>query len=389
MLALSERVSQLAVSATLAVKRKADELRAQGVDLVDFGIGEPDFHTPEHIKQAAYRAIAENFTKYTDAGGTLELREAVATKYQRDYRASYDPHREIIITCGAKQALYNAALALFEPGDEVIVPTPYWVSYPEQVKLAGAKVVYLDTQEERDFSLTANEVERALTPRTKAIILNFPNNPSGATLDRGELKRIVEMARSRNFYVIYDECYEQFIYDGPPISPASLGKENVILTGSCSKTYAMTGWRIGWAAGPAPIIQAMEKIQSQCTSNPTSIAQRAAMEALTGNQRCVHEMIAQYRRRRDAMVEGLNEISGIRCNLPKGSFFVFPNVTGLFQGPIKSSTDLAGYLLEQARVVTISGIEFGRDGFLRLSYATSLDRIQEGLRRLKKLFDGM
>ncbi|OGF55056.1 MAG: hypothetical protein A2Z21_04485 [Candidatus Fraserbacteria bacterium RBG_16_55_9] len=386
MLALSERVSHLAVSATLAVKRKADELRSQGVDLVDFGIGEPDFHTPEHIKQAAYRAIKENFTKYTDAGGTRELRQAVAEKYQRDYGASFDPQCEIMITCGAKQALYNAALALFEPGDEVIVPTPYWVSYPEQIKLAGATVVYLDTREDSEFSLTTKEVERALTPRTKALILNFPNNPSGATLVPGELKRMVELARARHFYVIYDECYEQFIYDGSPLSAASFGKENVILAGSCSKTYAMTGWRIGWAVGPAQILHAMEKIQSQCTSNPTSIAQRAALEALTADQGCVSEMIAEYRHRRDVMVEGLNEISGIRCKLPKGSFFAFPNVAGLFEGPIQNSTDLARHLLEKAGVVTISGVEFGRDGFLRISYATSMDRIEEGLRRLKRLF---
>lgn len=389
MLALSERVSQLAVSATLAVKRQADELRAQGVDLVDFGIGEPDFHTPEHIKQAAYRAIQENFTKYTDAGGTRELREAVARKYKRDYGASYDPKREIMITCGAKQALYNSALALFEPGDEVIIPTPFWVSYPEQIKLTGARVVYLDAREESGFSLTASEVEKALTSNTKAIILNFPNNPSGATLEHPELKGILELARTRDFYVIYDECYEQFIYDGPSLSPASLGKENVLLAGSCSKTYAMTGWRIGWAVGPASIIQAMEKVQSQCTSNPTSIAQRAALEALTGDQRCVGEMIAEYRRRRDVMVKGLNEIPGIRCNLPKGSFFAFPNVTGLFRGSIRNSTDLASYVLEKAGVVTISGVEFGRDGFLRISYATSMDRLAEGLRRLQKLFARM
>lgn len=385
--ALSERISQLAVSATLAVKRKADELRAQGVDLVDFGIGEPDFHTPQHIKQAAYRAIEENFTKYTDAGGIRELREAVAQKYQRDYGVSYDPQREIMITCGAKQALYNAACALFEPGDEVIVPTPYWVSYPEQIKLTGARVVYLHTREEDEFSLTAKEVEGALSPRTKALILNFPNNPSGATLPRGELERMIELARTRDFYIIYDECYEQFVYDGSPLSAASYGKAHVILAGSCSKTYAMTGWRIGWAAGEAPIIQAMEKIQSQCTSNPTSIAQRAALAALTGDQGCVHKMIAEYRRRRDAMVEGLSEIPGIRCHLPRGSFFVFPNVMALFDGAIRNSTELARFLLERAGVVTISGLEFGRDGYLRISYATSMERIQEGLRRLKALFD--
>jgi len=377
---------RLSASATLKVKRRADELRFQGADLVDFGIGEPDFPTPGHIKEAACRAIRENFTRYTDAGGIPELREAVAQKYQREYGAEFDPRCEVVISCGAKQALFNAALVLLEPGSEVILPTPYWVSYPEQIKLAGAKVVPLETSEECGFTIKASEVEAALTPQTKAIILNFPNNPSGAMIAADELEEIIELARARSFYVIYDECYEKFVYDGPPLSAARYGKENVILIGSCSKTYAMTGWRIGWACGPAEVIQAMEKVQSQSTSNPTSIAQKAALEALTGDQACVDEMIAEYRRRREVMVRGLSEIPGIRCAPPAGSFFVFPNVRGLFGGHIRNSTDLAGYLLEEAGVVTISGVEFGRDGYLRLSYATSIERIEEGLDRLRRLF---
>jgi aspartate aminotransferase len=353
---------------------------------VDFGIGEPDFPTPEHIKEAAHRAIREDFTRYTDAGGIPELREAVARKYQREYGAEFDPKREVIISCGAKQALFNAALVLLESRDEVLVPTPYWVSYPEQIRLAGAKVVPIDACEECGFTLTAAEVEAALTPRTRVLILNFPNNPSGAVITPAELEKIIELARSRDFYVIYDECYEKFVYDGPPLSAARYGKENVILIGSCSKTYAMTGWRIGWACGPAEVIQAMEKVQSQSTSNPTSIAQKAALEALTGDQTCVQEMIAEYRWRRDVMVRGLNEVPGIKCAMPAGSFFVFPNVGGLFGGSIRNSTDLAAHLLEEAGVVTISGVEFGRDGYLRLSYATPIERIEEGLYRLRRLF---
>ena len=383
---LSERVSRLSTSATLIVKRKVDELKAQGVDLVDFGIGEPDFQTPEHIKQAGQRAIQDDFTKYTDAGGIRELREAVAAKYRREYGAAYDPKREIVISCGGKQALYNAVVALFERGDEVILPTPYWVTYPEQIKLAGADVALVETREEDGFSLTAEQIEAVLTPRTKAIILNFPNNPSGAVIEPEELCAIVELARERDSYVIYDECYEQFVYEGSPISAAQFGKENVIVTGSCSKTYAMTGWRIGWAAGTAEVIQAMEKVQSQSTSNPTSISQRAAVTALTGDQCCVGDMIAEYRKRRDVLVQGLNEIPGVRCPAPKGAFYVFPNVKGLFTGTIENSTDLAGYLVEEAGVVTVPGAAFGCDEHLRFSYATSMVQIEKGLERLHALF---
>lgn len=383
---ISERVSRLAVSATMAMQRKAGELRAQGVDVINLGIGEPDFDTPEHIKRAGERALADNFTRYTSAGGIPELREAVARKYERDYAAPYDPKREVVISCGAKQALFNAALALLEPGDQVILPTPYWVSYPEQIKLAGGEVIPLEAREERGFTLTAGEVESAFTPSTKAVILNFPNNPSGAIMERSELEKIVELVRARDVYLIYDECYEQFTYEGAPLSASQYGVENVIVTGSCSKSYAMTGWRIGWAAGPGEVIQAMERIQSQSTSNPNSIAQRAALEALSGDQSCVWEMIAAYRERRERIVQGLNEIPGITCGAPKGAFYVFPNVSGLFHDGIDGSNDLAAYLLEEAGIVTISGSEFGRDGYLRLSYATAMDRIETGLERLAQLF---
>lgn len=383
---LAGRVTQLAPSATLIVMKRAQELRAQGKDLVDFGIGEPDFPTPEHIKRAGERAIAENFTKYTPAGGIPELKEAVALRYERDYGASFDPQSEVIITCGSKHALYEIAMALFDPGDDVLVPTPYWVTYPAQIQLTGARMIPIETREEAGFTLTACEVAAALTPHTKAIILNFPNNPSGATIAPDELKRIIELARERDFYVIYDECYDQFVYEEPPLSAAKFGKENVIVTGSCSKTYAMTGWRIGWACGPAEIIRAMERIQSQSTSNPTSIAQKAAIAALTGDQSCVREMTAEYKRRRDLLVQGLKEIPGVRCGVPKGTFYAFPNVTGLLNSEIKGCTELAAFLVERAGVVTVPGAAFGREGYLRLSYATSMERIEEGLERLRRLF---
>lgn len=382
---MAERVRRLAPSATLVVMKRAAELRARGKDLVDFGIGEPDFPTPEHVKRAAEQAIVEDFTKYTPAGGIPELKEAVSLYYEREYGASFDPQNEVIITCGSKHALYEIAMALLEPGDEVLLPTPYWVTYPAQIQLAGARTVPLEAREETGFTLTAREVEEALTPRTKAVILNFPNNPSGATIAPSELEGIVELARARDFYVIYDECYDQFVYEEPPLSASRFGKENVIVTGSCSKTYAMTGWRIGWACGPSEIIQAMEKIQSQSTSNPTSIAQKAAIAALTGDPACVREMTQEYRRRRDVLVQGLNGIPGVRCLPPKGAFYAFPNVTEVLERKgLTSCTELAALLVEEAGVVTVPGTAFGREGHLRLSYATSLERIEEGLERLQK-----
>jgi aspartate aminotransferase len=382
---LATRTNDLAPSATLQVKRQVDALRKAGADLVDFGVGEPDFNTPDHIKHAAQKAIEANFTRYTDERGILELRAAVAEKYRRDYGTSYDPERQVLICCGAKQALYNATLTLFQPGDEVIVAAPYWVSYPEQVRLAGAEPIMLETCAEQGFTLTANEVREALTPRTKAVILNFPNNPSGATIARNELQEIVALAERQNFYLIYDECYEQFVYEEEPLSPAEFDGSRVIIAGSCSKTYAMTGWRLGWAVGPADVIRAMGVIQGQSTSNPNSIAQKAALEALTGDQRCVAEMIEEYRRRRDLMIEGLNAIEGIRCPMPKGSFFAFPNVEGCYRDEIQDSISLAAYLVKEAEVVTIPGAAFGCEGHLRFSYATSQDQIRKGLCRLRDL----
>jgi aspartate aminotransferase len=382
---LAKRTQNLTASATMAMQKRANALRAEGTDVVDFGIGEPDFATPDSIKRAAEEALEKNYTKYTSAGGTAEARAAVAEKYKRDYGATFDPKSEIVVSCGAKQALYNAVLALFEEGDEVMLPAPYWVTYPDQIEMAGAKVVVINTSEANDFSLTATEVESAITDRTKAIILNFPNNPSGAVIADEEIEKIVALARTHDFYVIFDECYEHFVYDGKSISAAPFGKENVLLIGSCSKTYAMTGWRIGWAAGSSDIIKVMENLQSQATSNPNSIAQWAASKALTGDQSSIPMMLGEYRKRRDVIVEGLNNLPGVTCIEPKGSFYVFPNISGRFGETIKDSDDFVEHLLNEAAIVSVSGIEFGMDGYIRLSYATSLDRINEGLRRMNEL----
>ncbi len=383
---LAARIAELTPSATLQVKRRADDLRAKGTDLIDFGLGEPDFNTPEQIKQAAQQAITANFTHYTDTRGTPALRAAVAEKYRRDYQAVYDPEREVLVSCGAKQALFNAMLALCQPGDQVILPAPYWVSYPEQIKLAGGEPLVLPSRPEQGFSLRAAELEAALTPRTKAVILNFPNNPSGAMIERAELEAMVELAIRQDFYLIYDECYEQFVYSGKPFSPAEFANDHTLIIGSCSKTYAMTGWRLGWAVGPAELIRPMGAIQSQSTSNPSSISQAAALAALSGDQDRVAEMIAEYRRRRDLLSQGLSAIPGVQCPTPPGAFYLFPNVEGWFGEEINNSVSLATYLLERAGVVTVPGAAFGAEGHLRFSYATSQEQIAEGLRRLRALF---
>ena len=382
---LSERISNIKVSGVMEMQRKAGELRAKGLDLVDFGIGEPDFNTPEHIKLAAFKALERNETKYTNAGGITELRSAVSEKYKSEYGAQFDPKTEIMIAGGGKQVLFNLTEAILGPGDEVLLPVPYWVSFPDQIVLAGAKVIPIEPTAETDHRLTAAQVESSITPNTKAIILNFPNNPSGQVIEQSEIAKIVELARKHNFIAIFDECYEKFVYEGDPISGAPHGKENVVLVGSCSKTYAMTGWRIGWGAGPAEIIKAMEKLQGQSASNTNSIAQWAAVEALTGPQGSVGEMLAEYRRRRDYIVDELRSIPGVTCHKPEGAFYVFPNISEHYQGEINNSTAFATYLLEKANVITVPGSEFGQDGHVRISYATSMEKIAEGVGRIKSL----
>jgi aspartate aminotransferase len=386
---LADRIKALAPSATLAVQARAQSMRAQGMDIISFGTGEPDFDTPERIKEAAIRALRRGQTKYTEVVGILELREAVCRKLKRDNGLDYEP-ADVLISCGAKHTLYNLTVALLNPGDEVLIPAPYWVSYPEQVKLVGAVPVPVPTEEAHGFQVDPRRLSAAITPRTRAVILNSPNNPTGAVFPPSALRAVGELAERHDFLVISDECYEALTYEGPHVSIASLAPEikaRTIVVNTCSKAYAMTGWRIGYAAGPRTLIEAMGDVQSQVTSNPSSIAQWAAVEALGGPQDDVAKMAGEFDRRRRVMVEGLNAIPGVRCVVPGGAFYAFPNVAGLFgrgwQGrPLHGSADVTAFLLEAARVAVVPGLDFGSDAHIRLSYATGLPTIKEGLARM-------
>ena len=389
---LADRVRRLAPSATLAVTAKAQALRSQGVDVVSFGAGEPDFDTPERIKEAAIRALRAGKTKYTDAAGIPELRAAACQALERDQGLRYTPD-QVVISVGAKHTLFNLCAVLFQADDEVLIPSPYWVTYPEQVRLVEATPVFVPTEESTGFEVDPDRIRQALTPRTRALILNSPNNPTGAVFGAGSLRALAALAVERNLWVISDECYAALSYDGPAPSIATLGPEvqaRTIVVNTCSKAYAMTGWRIGYAAGPGPLIKAMADFQSQCTSNPTTIAMWAAVEALTGPQDEVAAMAEEFDRRRHAIVSGLNAIPGIRCNMPKGAFYAFPNISALsgrrWRGqPLASSTDVATCLLEEGRVAVVPGLDFGADHHIRLSYATSLAMIQEGLERIRRV----
>ncbi len=390
---LAERARRLVPSPTLAITAKARALRAQGIDVISFGAGEPDFDTPEHIKTAAIRALRDGQTKYTDPGGIAELRAAVCQKLRRDNGLDYEPG-QVVISCGAKHTLYNLSAVLFEAGDEVLIPSPYWVSYPEQVRLVEATPVPVPTDEAAGFALDPERLRAAVTPRTKAVVLNSPNNPTGAVFSREALATVARLALERGLWVISDECYEALAYEGRVPSLAGLGPEakaRTIVVNTCSKAYAMTGWRIGYAAGPTEIIRAMTDFQSQCTSNPSSIAQWAAVEALTGPQDEVAKMVGEFDRRRRAIVEGLNRIPGLACAMPRGAFYAFPNISGLFDRrwgdrPLGGSGDVAAFLLEEARVAVVPGLEFGSDRHIRLSYATGLAAIQQGLERMAIAF---
>jgi aspartate aminotransferase len=378
---LAQRVTQITPSATMAVKRAADELKRQGMSVIDLGPGEPDFPTPEHIKRAAEEALAQNFTKYTAETGIWELRDAIAQKYNRDYGTHYTADN-VLVTSGAKQALYNIAAALFEPGDEVLIPIPYWVSFPEQIKLVGAKPVFIHTA--KNFQLSAELVKEHITPRTRALILNSPNNPAGTVLSRKDLQEIVALAQRHKLFVIYDECYEKFLYEGKHVSAVELDTEGVIAVSSASKTYAMTGWRVGWSVAPKELTRAMATIQSHTTSHPTSISQRAALAAITGDQSCVERMLAEYRRRRECVLDELRAMDGLEFVVPQGAFFIFPDVSRFFNEKIQNSVELARYLLEEAHVAVVPGAAFGADGHVRISYATSLEQLREGLKRFRE-----
>ena len=390
---LADRLKTLAPSSTLAVQAKAKELRARGVDVISFGAGEPDFDTPQRIKDAALHAMRRGQTKYTEVGGVPELRAAVCAKLKRDNGLDYEP-ADILVSVGAKHTLFNLVMALINPGDEVLVPSPYWVSYPEQVRMLGGVSVEVATSETTGFDLDPAALAAAVTPRTKLVVLNSPNNPTGAVFTTAALEAVARLVVERQLWVASDECYEALTFEGRHVSIASFGPEikaRTIVVNTCSKAYAMTGWRIGYAAGPRALIRAMTDAQSQVTSNASSIAQWAAVEALTGAQDEVAKMAGEFDRRRRLVIAGLNALPGIRCVMPRGAFYAFPNVSGLFgrtwrraEGPtvLASSLDVTAFLLEAARVAVVPGRDFGSDAHVRLSYATSDALISEGLARM-------
>jgi len=378
-------MSRISVSSTTAVVAKADKLKASGVDVVDFGAGEPDFPTPENIKKAAVAALDQNFTKYTPTGGISELKQAIVERHAHDFGSDY-AMEECLVTVGGKQAIFEAIASLVDHGDEVILPVPYWVSFLDIINYAGGTPVLLETRESEDFAVRADAVEKLATPKTKLIIINSPSNPTGAVVPPGEMERILAVARQRHLMLMSDECYCHFLYDER--KPFSLGssrdREHLIIVGSLSKTYAMTGWRVGFALGPASLLANMLKLQSHSTSNPVSIAQKAAVEALRGPQDSVQTMLAEYHRRRDRIVRGLRSIPGVRCVSPQGAFYVYPNVAGYLKSDgLRDTTALATRLLDEARVALVPGPAFGTHEHVRISYATSQEQIDKGVQRLK------
>jgi len=387
---LTKRIQSIKPSPTLAITMKANALRAQGRDIIGFGAGEPDFDTPENIKAAAVRAIASGFTKYTPVGGIDELKDAIAAKMARDHGLDYN-RSQIVVSCGAKHTLYNLIQVLCEEGDEVIVPAPYWVSYVDIVVLAGATPVVIPTEQAVGFKLTPDLLRRAVTDRTRVLILNSPANPTGAAYSRDELTALAAVLATMEITVISDDIYEKIIYDGFEFfSIAAVSeemKDRTVIVNGVSKAYAMTGWRIGYAAGSEPIVAAVTKLQSQNTSNPASIAQKAAVEALNGSQEAVGMMVKAFRERRDVIVAALNKIPGLTCPNPQGAFYVFPNVAQIYgrsfqEKVIDDSTSLAAYLLDEANVAVVPGIDFGADNYIRLSYATSQELIEKGVVRI-------
>jgi aspartate aminotransferase len=384
---VAERVNRIRISPTMAILMESERMRAQGVDVADFGPGEPDFPTPEHIKRAAIKALEENRTKYTPSAGIAPLRQAICDWHAAQLGSKYQP-AECIVTVGGKHALFNAVCALVDSGDEVVIPTPYWVSYPDIVKVAGGEPVFLQTRAEENFRPRAEQVERAITPRTRIVIANSPNNPTGSVIPIEEFGRILEVCRRRGVWLLSDECYSHFVYGGAPFSVASLpnSKDTLIVAGSLSKTFAMTGWRMGYALAPQPIVQAMTKLASQSTSNPPSIVQYAALEALCGPMDSVATMLGEYARRREHIVAGLCAIPGVTCAAPQGAFYVFPNVSAHLNAAAPDTATMARQLLEREHVAVVPGDAFGAPGYLRISYATSMERIDEGLRRLAHFF---
>jgi aspartate aminotransferase len=385
---LTERINRIEPSATMAVVAEADKLRGQGIDVVDFGAGEPHFSTPQHVKDAAIAAIQANFSKYTAVAGTAELRDAIVHRHNVDFDSDYR-REECIASVGGKHALFNAISVLIDHGDEVILPVPYWVSFKDMVRYVGGTCVLLESDEAQGFRVTAEMVARLVTDRTKLIILNSPSNPSGAVMSPEDMTEVVRLASQRGIWVISDECYVYLNYSGRRFSVGALReyKDRMLVVGSLSKTYAMTGWRLGYTLAPAPIVSAMAKLQSQSTSNPTSIVQKAAVAALKGPQECVEQMRQEYIRLRDHVVRGLRAIPGVQCTLPEGAFYAYPNVSAFFgRGGIRSASDVAGKLLREAHVATVPGEGFGTREHIRISYATSAAELDRGLERMRKFF---
>ncbi len=392
---LSQRAQSISESLTLSIDAKAKKMKAEGYDVIGFGAGEPDFSTPDFIIQAAKEALDKGFTKYTPSSGTLELRQAVCRKLERDNNLIYTPE-EIIVSNGAKHSLYNIFQAILNPGDEVIIPQPYWLSYPEMVKLADGVSVFVNTKEENCFKIQIEDLENAITPKTKAFILNNPCNPTGCVYEKSELQEIADLAVEKGFYIISDEIYEELVYDDMQhISIASLNdrvKNLTITVNGMSKAYSMTGWRIGYAAGPREIIKVMGNLQSHATSNPNSIAQYASTVALDAPRECVRDMVSKFNERRTYMMERINSISNLSCYTPKGAFYIMMNISQAFgkkhgDSVINDSLSFSNTLLESKMVTVVPGIAFGADSFVRLSYATSMDNIEKGLDRIEEFME--
>lgn len=392
MIKLSGRLAGLEESVTLAITAKARALKAEGRDIIGFGAGEPDFDTPENIKEAAIKAIRDGHTKYTAVGGINELKDAIIGKFKKDNNLNY-VREDVLVSCGGKHSIFNLFQAILNPGDEVIIPAPYWVSYPVMVMLGGGTPKIVHTKESDGFRMSIDAFKANITTKTKAVVINSPSNPTGAAYDAKELAAIAEIALKNNILIISDEIYEKLTYDGfHSSSIASVSdevKKTTVVLNGVSKTYSMTGWRIGYAAGPREIIKAMTNIQSQSTSNPTSVSQWAAVEAISGPQDAITMMVTEFEKRRNAMIDALNAIKGVSCIKPQGAFYVFANVSGVFGkkfngSAVKGSVDIANYLLNEAGIAVVPGEPFGDDAFIRLSYATSMKNVVEGVKRISE-----
>ena len=385
---LTERINRIEPSSTMAAAAEADKLRQQGIDIVDLTAGEPHFTTPQHVKDAAIAAINNNFSKYTAVGGTLELKDAITHRHAEDFGSAYK-REEVCASVGGKHALFNVISVLVDHGDEVILPVPYWVSFKDMVRYVGGNCVLLEADESQGFRVTAQMVERLITPKTKLIILNSPSNPSGAVMSPNDMIEVVRLAHERGIWVISDECYVYLNYTAKNFSVGSLNefRDRFLVVGSLSKTYAMTGWRLGYTLGPAAIIGAVAKLQSQSTSNPTSIVQKAAVAALNSSQQCVLDMRAEYIKLRDHIVGGLRAIPGVKCTMPEGAFYAYPNVSAFFgKSGVKCAADIAHGLLHKAHVATVAGEGFGTSEHVRISYATTMENLDRALERMRKYF---